>query len=329
MVIDLVKYTKNLEEINCNACGENDTEAFSNKERFGLSLKSVICKRCGLAYINPRPTKKMYEKFNEADYRLAVSETDEGLDSLFNRQCNYTRQIIVPMVMANNGQYKPGSVLDIGCSNGGIAAGFVDSFPNIDAHGVEPVVKHAEYAARRVGMTMMTGLFEDYQNEHKFDVIVFAQALNHTLNPRQNLLKIRDLLSEQGVLFISLLDVVSALLNRPMERMCEMTHPYMFCQENIKYLLGRSGFEVVEMSSSMLDAQFLKRRDISKLVFSRMKIVARKSEVNYEEKEPDYREIMARMRRNMDFYNLWKDEILRWQRPVRWRQVYRYLAIGS
>ena len=49
-----------MELINCNLCGSNDIQdLFKVKDKFGISRDEfhiVECRKCGLVYVNPRPT---------------------------------------------------------------------------------------------------------------------------------------------------------------------------------------------------------------------------------------------------------------------------------
>ena len=75
---DLNQYLTELEEVPCNICGVSSTTVFAERERFGLPIISVQCRECGLLYLNPRPTKRMYEAYNRADYRVVSFGTSVG-----------------------------------------------------------------------------------------------------------------------------------------------------------------------------------------------------------------------------------------------------------
>ncbi len=327
MSIDLTKYLVDLEQVVCNACQADDTEIFSRLERWGLPITAVICKRCGLMYLNPRPSKTSYQELNRADYRHATAGSDEPNAALFSRQQRHVSLIIIPFLEKYATIPASRSLLDIGCLLGGSMAGWLKRWPHARVQGVEPVEKAGQHARVKTGMPVFTGLFEDFSpGEERYDVVIFAQALNHTLNPRGNFEKIRNLLSPNGLLFISLYDTVSALLNRPMTRMVELTHPYMFCRENIQYLLKVAGFEIIGYEDHLLDAATLSQRDLPGLTFPRIKVVARVSTAAQgTAAPPDYRAILARMRRNSAFYERWQTEITRWHRPHRWRRLVRYM----
>jgi len=56
------------EIVDCNVCGENNTEQISSKGKFGLPANVVLCKNCGLGYLNPRWNSEAYINFYSNNY---------------------------------------------------------------------------------------------------------------------------------------------------------------------------------------------------------------------------------------------------------------------
>lgn len=327
MDVNLTKYITETERVLCNACGADDYEPFCGQERFGLPLQSVICRQCGLMYLNPRPTKKMYAELNESDYRKAASGTDEGIDAEFIVRRNFSAAKLIPFWQKFSEHKNLRSLLDIGSSYGGIAAAFADVYPKLGLYGVEPVLRHVEYSRQKVaGMHVTPGLFEDFATDQEFDVIVCVQTLNHTLDPLNNLRKMKSLLTKQGSILLVVQDAISILLNRPLSKMPEIWHPYMFCAENISFLLHQAGLSIIGQQLNTLDAQALTQKDIKNMTFPRMFILARPNgQPNPVINKPDYKIILGRLRRNAFFYDQWQDEINSWCWPRGWRRIYRGL----
>ena len=61
-----------MEYVNCNLCGLNETQVlFRKKDKFGISqdeFRVVECQRCGLLYVNPRPTLEEMGRFYPETY---------------------------------------------------------------------------------------------------------------------------------------------------------------------------------------------------------------------------------------------------------------------
>jgi SAM-dependent methyltransferase len=54
-----------LEHVPCNLCGRDAGHPVARRDKYRLPLITVICKGCGLLYLNPRPTAATYRKFYE------------------------------------------------------------------------------------------------------------------------------------------------------------------------------------------------------------------------------------------------------------------------
>lgn len=55
--------------IPCNLCGSLSVETLSLKDRNGYYLRTVICKKCGLIWSDPRPAEENIKKFYLKEYR--------------------------------------------------------------------------------------------------------------------------------------------------------------------------------------------------------------------------------------------------------------------
>lgn len=318
------KYTSQIESVPCNLCGATNYEAFCDRERFGLPLQTVICKECGLMYINPRPTKEQYAEFYKGDYRKVVSGSDEGDPAKFDEQVAFARRIILPLLRQNASQFSPKTILDLGCSYGGILYALRQNFPGSVGYGLEPLVKISQYARQRTGATVYMTLVEDFEPDQKYDLIVFPRSLNHSLDPRANLLKIRAVLSEDGLFILTLEDPTTKMLRLPLDTVTEMTHPYMFAPETIQYLLDQVGLEVLGYEDGLLDARRMARHDFRKVAQENMRLLARRSppgERRYP--KPDYTEILARIQANQQAYRQYGDYIEKWRRATFGMRVYR------
>ena len=49
----------------CNLCGRDDTLPVAERDKFRLPLTTVMCRGCGLLYLDPRPTAATYRRFYE------------------------------------------------------------------------------------------------------------------------------------------------------------------------------------------------------------------------------------------------------------------------
>ena len=54
-----------VEHVPCNLCGRDEFQPVATRDKYRLLLTSVICRGCGLLYLNPRPTAAAYRRFYE------------------------------------------------------------------------------------------------------------------------------------------------------------------------------------------------------------------------------------------------------------------------
>jgi hypothetical protein len=319
------KYIVELEEVVCNACGSRDHETLAERERFGLPLRTVICKNCGLIFLNPRPTKEMYAAFYESDYRKTVSGSDEGDADQFQREFDFAHKVTLPVVKRLLPQYAPKTIMELGSSYGGILHAFMQNFPGSRGFGVEPLLKIGEYSRQRTGATIHTGFVEDFTPDQKYDLVILSRTLNHTLDPKANLVKVREMLAADGVFALTLLDTISHSIHMPFERATEMTHPYMFTRENIQYLLNLAGLEVIGYQDEYIDARRMTRRDYRKLSFSYMVILSRPAQDALVPQKPDYKDTVARIQANQRAFAEHGAFIESWRKPNLFMRAYRKL----
>lgn len=312
--MDLSNYTNDMEEIDCNICKSEEFEKLHDEDRFDLKIDTVICRNCGLMYLNPRPTKEKYEKFYESDYRVAVSGSDKGSDKQFKKQETFTKQTVIPFVkkiIQKNELHNYTSILDIGCSYGGILHEFKKELPNLSGEGIEPVIKISQFASKKTNSVIHTDILENFNTSKKYDIIVFSKALNHSLDPKGNLEKINNLLSNEGIFVIVLYDALNALKYKPFSKMAEMTHPYMFSPETITYLLEETNFTITAIKSPPKN-NIMKKISIKKNKYEPILIIAKKSKYKNTPQKPDVSKIMSEIKFNKKFYNKYKKEIKRW-----------------
>ena len=150
----------------------------------------------------------------------------------------------------------PGSrVLDVGCGAGALAR-VLQATTDAELLGIEPDPIRAE-RARSYGLNVRTGyLSRDLIQEiGVFDVVLFADVLEHLPNPHSMLLLSRDALKPAGVVIVAVPNVAHwsvrlCLLRGRFEYqpsgIMDATHLRWFTAENIRLLLTSAGFRIIK-----------------------------------------------------------------------------------
>jgi methionine biosynthesis protein MetW len=146
-------------------------------------------------------------------------------------------------------------VLDVGCGTG-LLGQILSERCHAEIIGIEPDPARAELATAR-GLQAHVGYFsrESIQELGAFDVVLFADVLEHLPNPQGALLLAREALKNGGAVIISVPNVVHWSVRVEVIRgkfryqpcgIMDATHLRWFTAESAKSLLLSAGFKVVK-----------------------------------------------------------------------------------
>ncbi len=230
------------EKIPCNLCGDNDFKVLSKKDRYGFSVRTVICKNCGLIFINPRMTKDYYDKFYKNEYREILFQykgKTKTKDKMFSSSTKWGERVAKKLEKFIN----PGILLEVGSSVGGVLNGFKNVIPSISVLGVEPSQEETDYANSR-GIKTSCSLIENFKEEippvYNISII---RSLNHLLDPDYFFQWTYNSLKDGGKLIIVVYDFVK-FCEKKGKVFTQIDHPFMFVAETLKMLVENNGFKI-------------------------------------------------------------------------------------
>lgn len=242
---DYDQVPKSLHET-CNLCGADNWVTITHRDRYGFHAPTTACGTCGLAIINPRMPSSAYADFYAHWYRPLVSahhgRTIDAV-SVQEDQNAYAREMgdfVAPYMAGRNGQ----TFLDVGGSTGVIALYFAEVF-GLDPTVIDPAPDEIE-EADKYGLKTITALMEDWEpNGQQFDVIGMFQTIDHLLDVRATLLKIRQILKPDGIFVVDIVDFrVAYLKNQSLELATKIDHPYGLTEPVMEAYLARTGFAI-------------------------------------------------------------------------------------
>jgi hypothetical protein len=231
----------------CNLCGASAFTVLTHRDRYGYPAEAHACRRCGLVFLNPRMTAAAYGRFYDGIYRPLVSAFHGRLidaRTIQAEQREYAEErasLLRPFVHGAGLK----TMLDIGGSTGVVAHLFAAEF-GLEGTVIDPAPLEVAQA-RAFGLDTIPGLVEEHDfGGRRFDLVIICQTVDHLLDVHGTLRRVRDLLTERGLLFVDIVDFRAAYLrNWSVEAAVKIDHPYYLTEMTMSAYLARAGFEVV------------------------------------------------------------------------------------
>ena len=98
------------------------------------------------------------------------------------------------------------SLLDVGCGYGGFGSGLKAERPDIEVWGMDSAPEVTDRAKASLD-AFLPGLFPDDAPDRRFDCLTFNDSIEHMVDPWQALDAAKGLLTERGVIVVSLPNV--------------------------------------------------------------------------------------------------------------------------
>lgn len=159
----------------------------------------------------------------------------------------------------------PRFALDVGCASGGTAHSLKEAYPECKLWGIEPRAEAAERARRGMDKVIV-GTFDSVDwaaqgvRPGEIDAVFLLDVLEHMYNPWRTLAALRELVSPQAQIVISLPNVRNMLLIRDLMNgywryrdtgLLDSTHIRFFTQHEALRLLYQTGYRVERYAFTM------------------------------------------------------------------------------
>jgi len=225
----------------CGEDSESQTEVLAEIDRWGLPVKNVICKTCGLVRIHPRYEHSVYEHIYINIYWKLV----HGAKELTEKRFLFSVKRAKPFAdhLTNNFELAGKKVLEIGASYGAGLYRLKDS--NCEKlvgydYDKEFLDKGREYTALdlRYG-----GVDEAVHDEEQYDLVILRHVFEHFLDPARELSSLSKLLGKDGMLFIEVPGVYNMTYwyDDPLHYF-DFFHPYSYTLGTLKNEMMKNGY---------------------------------------------------------------------------------------
>ena len=182
---------RNIEQIVCDLCGASDSSPLENKVQFGLPFVTVVCRHCGLVFINPRPKREELISFYINEYHQYYGLSNHAKSWNVQKNPNTKRGEKI-YNSAKRWLRDADHILEIGAGHGGNLIGLHRLLPNSSIYAIEPGEQQQTQLPKH-GVSVI-GRFYDIEKHDltKYQVILLIHILEHFLSPKSVLEKLHD-----------------------------------------------------------------------------------------------------------------------------------------
>lgn len=231
------------QQVDCNLCQRNDAAILFRQDQHGLGLHTVMCRHCGLIYLNPRPTENDYAEFYRHWYhRWYPSRAAFNSCALGNRITTQAAQrrceIYAPFL---RGEIR---LLEIGPGEGAFLSAMRALRPDCETRGVDLSPAEVD-SCRKKGLDVVQGSVHELSTPYAGNThIALFHVLEHALDPVGLLRQAAARLRPGGVMFIEVPNILGSWRGLGM---LHMAHPYQFAAATLQRGLRCVGLEIVQL----------------------------------------------------------------------------------
>lgn len=236
-------------KIPCDLCGSDEHKfLFEAKDRlhgFEGTFSYVICKNCGLVFMNPQVSDSDIVNFYPPDYapHKAKSDTQQKDQSVIQNKLK--KKPFISSLCKNLSEQS--RVLDVGCGSGNFLYE-ISTVTGCEVYGIDISKTAAKTARENYGIDVFIGtIMQSPFPDNYFDVITAWAFLEHVNNPSEVLLKVSNLLKNDGLCIISIpnFDSLNAKLfkDKWFHLDCPR-HLYIFTAKTITGLFEKSNLKI-------------------------------------------------------------------------------------
>jgi len=233
------------EEIVCPICESNRSELLSEKDRYGLSYRVVMCKDCGLTYTNPRMTQASYNEFYDLEYRKLYGGTKLPTNSYLQQQIERGKDIYDFVKSSFPKKIFEGlNVLEVGCGSGGILYYFSQKGCNV--LGIDLGSDYLKTGRDKFSINLKQASINDNLNFIP-DLVIYSHVIEHILDLNQELQKLKSISHKDTIFYIEVPGIKNIHNAYKMDilRYLQNAHTFHFSLTSLKNLFEKNGFELI------------------------------------------------------------------------------------
>ena len=192
------------EEVQCPLCDGKDCTTLSEKDFYGLPVRTVICCNCSMIYANPRLSRQALTGMYANEYR-DLDRVHPTSREYFDLEIKKAERIAE--YLTRNGvlsKLKDKLIIEIGCGAGGALYHFKMLGFNVMGCDLSP--RNVEYGVSR-GLEVRYGDIDALMASLEFNfknigLVIYEQVFEHLIEPKLELKRLHGLLPQSSFLYI-------------------------------------------------------------------------------------------------------------------------------
>lgn len=204
----------------------------------------VECRECGLTYLlNPPDEKVIYEEYYRIEFKGSDYKSDSGYAHLREiYEINKQRTDYIQKLSKSKEEYR---ILDIGCGSGLFLKSCREA--GLEAEGMDVSNNALDFARNEFGLTVYRETVDDLIAEgKKYSLVTMWHVLEHIIEPAEELRKIKELLTQDGIVLIEVPNLNSIKFRLSGHKWKGGNHPLyhrsFFTSKTLKDTIKRGGF---------------------------------------------------------------------------------------
>lgn len=225
----------------CQLCGSDDFEPIAEKDRYGMPLKTGLCRHCGLLQTTEVMRPQDYDHFYAEIYRRLYSGRLPPA-KLYRGQTEHGREFL-KLAKTHIDGFAPCRVLEIGCGAGGILASFQAAGHKVTGYDLDE--QYLSYG-RSQGLDLRNLQLSAIPDGDVYDLVIVSHLLEHVFDLRQSLRDIRRLIALSGHLIVEvpgLFSISEARYQLDLLLYLQNAHLIHFTREFLFQFLAEEGYE--------------------------------------------------------------------------------------
>ena len=240
----LLKKKKYFKNINLKKLG-------LGKMNFAFSKKGydyLECLSTGSLIANPRPSRSDLSKF----YKNSKSNEfwyEKFFLPKLKQRIKFTIKPKINYLTKNFKSYQKKKIIDIGCGSGDFLICLKKKWRYAKLYGLEPASKMSRKFKNK-DIVIFNNVIEEFKTKTKFDLVTCFELFEHVYDPGYFIKSLRNILSKNGLLFLSTLNAKGFDIKHLRENSKSIYPPYhlnFFTEKSMFKILSLNGFKDIKI----------------------------------------------------------------------------------